>query len=494
MNEMRLASRIPNRLRRIVLAGLLAWFTMASGVTSALGDDNTRPTSQPAASLDPQTLFAQASPAVVKIRTYSKTKRPLATGSGFLIDAAGTIVTNHHIIKDAASVRVYIQKRSWLTVTKTIGVDKSADLAVVKVDGKDLPFLKLREALPKAGRKVYAIGCPRGLTNKLNDALVSGLRRDPGMTLIRISAPISYGSSGGPLLSSDGAVVGVTTSSFSRKRAPGFAVPVERVLRLIKKPTLPPRGTSGPLKSPYAKAENNSKIYESLAPLLSEMPRDIIPTDGKPFSDRQRSRFTKWIAKNVAPGTVVGFTGECARSSGAKSDTVTLRFKRSVLPIHGRNGYLWVAARFDARLAENFLKSKAGKTLTIHGQILSLKDYTWYPHYWNLTLTLSNCASGKAPLPRKAPGKTPKTAPEKTPKKTPEKTAEKTPEKPKPASRPAKPKRTNEGKARSQLGLAKSYIDSGLKTKAVKVLKAIVAKYPKTSAAADAKAELRKLD
>ena len=82
-----------------------------------------------------------------------------------MIDAAGTIVTNHHVIKDAASARVYIQKRPSLPVVKIVAVDEHADLAIIKVDGKDLPFLKLRVAPPKVGEKVFAIGSPRGWTN-----------------------------------------------------------------------------------------------------------------------------------------------------------------------------------------------------------------------------------------------------------------------------------------------------------------------------------------
>ncbi len=89
MNEMCLVSRVPHRFGRIVPAGLLICFTMLARVSSTLADEISPPTTQPAMSLSAQKLFAQASPAVVKIHTYNAGGRPLGQGSGFLIDAAG---------------------------------------------------------------------------------------------------------------------------------------------------------------------------------------------------------------------------------------------------------------------------------------------------------------------------------------------------------------------------------------------------------------------
>ena len=483
--------------KSVVFIGALICLVVAAGGGSVSAQDAPTPATQPAIPLDAQKLFAQASPAVVKIRTYSKTGRAIATGSGFLIDAAGTIVTNHHVIKDAASARVYIQKRPSLPVVKIVAVDEHADLAIIKVDGKDLPFLKLRVAPPKVGEKVFAIGSPRGWTNTLSDGLVSGLRREGGKTFIQTSTPISHGSSGGPLLSSDGAVVGVTTSGFSGEGALGFAVPAERVARLIKTPTVTSKNASKLLKPPEVKAAEAPKVYRSLSSLLSQMPRNLIPVRNKPFSSLQRDLFKKWIAENVIPGTVVGFTGKLSesghsipnsicvwtgdgalyyKSGDASANSIALYFD-SAISIHGRKGCLWVRANFDARFAQNLLKLKPGTNVTIHGKVVvwprrvkSILPTYWYflrkgDHYYIINLCLTDCAFGKIPLPKK----------------------------PKAASRPAKPKRTDEDKARSQLALAKNYIGAGLKTKALDVLKELIAKYPKTHAATAAQAELEKL-
>jgi len=283
------------RPKSIVFIGALTCLVAAMECGLASAADV--PTTKPAASLDAQALFAKASPAVVKIFIRFKT-RTVSTGSGFLVDAYGTIVTNYHVIKripgvitlgpngkikpvvpvgaarreilikmrqEIAGVRgrnatdrkrelreqyeerlagrtpiidnglaahVYVQNQPALLVATIVAVDRQADLAVIKVEGSKLPFMKIREAPPKVGEKIYAIGSPEGLTNTLSDGLISGLRSHGKLSLIQISAPISHGSSGGPLISSNGMVVGVTTLIMVRGENLGFAVPAERVSRL----------------------------------------------------------------------------------------------------------------------------------------------------------------------------------------------------------------------------------------------------------------------
>ena len=468
MNEMCLASRVPHRLRRIVPAGLLICFTMLAGVGSALAADNAPPTTKPAMSLSAQKLFAQASPAVVKIHTYNAGGRPLGQGSGFLIDAAGTIVTNHHVIKDAASARVYIQNQPSLPVTRIVAVDKQADLAIIKVDGKDLPFLKLRVGLPKVGEKVYAIGSPRGLTNTLSDGLVSGLRRDSGITEIQTSAPITHGSSGGPLLSSDGVVVGVTTKGRIGGGDLNFAVPAERVASLLKKPSLPSRSTPKLLNPPEAKAAGAPKVYKSLAALLSKIPRNLIPEGTRRFTSLQCSLINDCFVANAPPGTVLALAGRFWFSEpDRRSDGIRIYFISGDVFIHQRKVRLRAGAYIPKRLVEDVLRLKRGKAVILHGRIdkITIECHDGEPRGL-LRLTLTDCAFGSIPPSRKPR------------------------EKPKPTSRPAKPKRTDEDKARSQLSLAKSYIGAGLKTKALDVLKELIAKYPKTQAATEARTTL----
>jgi len=431
---------------------------------------------QPAVSTGAQTLFAQASPAVVKIRTYTKTNRPLATGSGFLVDGSGTIVTNHHVIEDAASARVYIQKKGWLPVTKVIGVRESRDLAIIRVDGKDLPSLKLKTTLPKVGEKVYAIGSPHGLTNTLSDGLVSGLRRQGLITLIQTSAPISHGSSGGPLLNSAGDVLGVTSSGIFKGENLGFAVPAIWVSRLIKKPVLPSQSTHTLLKPPSIKVDTAPKVYRSLQSLLSKVPRNLIPKN-RLFTSLQFSLLNEWFAANAPPGTIQGLRGEFYSSSPDRGrKRIGIIFKSGHISLQQCKVSIHAIAYVPMRFAADVLRLKRGKTVILHGQIHTLniscdgaivRGTSKRPG--TIRMSLSECAFGNAPLPPKNPSK------------------------PKPVSRPAKPKRTNEDKARSQLALARSYINAGLKAKANDTLKSLIAKYPKTQAATKAKTILKSL-
>ena len=121
-----------------------------------------------------------------------------------------------------------------------LALDEDADLAVLKVNGSSLPYLKLapKGRFPEVGSRVYAIGNPQGLSNTLSEGLVSGLRDEPkNLKLIQTTAAISSGSSGGPLLDAVGNVVGVTTASLAGPLTQNlnFAVPATNVYAILEK-------------------------------------------------------------------------------------------------------------------------------------------------------------------------------------------------------------------------------------------------------------------
>jgi tetratricopeptide (TPR) repeat protein len=121
-------------------------------------------------------------------------------------------------------------------VEGVLAVDPTCDLALLKVMANYMPCLDVSTtSVPPTGTRVFAIGNPQGLSNTLSDGLVSGVRLDPhGMNVIQTTAAISPGSSGGPLLTADGTVVGVTTFQSSSGQNLNFAIPAERVHPLIK--------------------------------------------------------------------------------------------------------------------------------------------------------------------------------------------------------------------------------------------------------------------
>ncbi len=199
-------------------------------LSAAAQDDTNR-------KLSPAELFQQTSPAIVRVDRYDQGSFT-GMGTGFFISDQGLLVTNHHVIRDGDLWRVVFGDDRSLDVAGIVAINEQADVAVLKVKGRWLPYLALgEERLPAPGEKVLAIGNPLGLTNTISDGLLSGYRDTPGRPrMLQISAPISQGSSGGPLfLDGDPRVVGVTTSVASEGQNLNFAVPAREVARLLKK-------------------------------------------------------------------------------------------------------------------------------------------------------------------------------------------------------------------------------------------------------------------
>ena len=188
--------------------------------------------------ISPDALFAKASPAVVCVVVRDENFREIGLGSGFFVADDGTLVTNCHVVKGAKFATVVLPTGATFFVDGILATDETADLAILKVNGKSLPYLNLAPAseTPAVGMRVYAIGNPRGLTNTLSEGLVSGLRGNPGgPEIIQTTAAISPGSSGGPLLDPKGQVVGVTTAYLAESQNLNFAVPASKVSELLGK-------------------------------------------------------------------------------------------------------------------------------------------------------------------------------------------------------------------------------------------------------------------
>ena len=217
--------------------------------------------------MPPDKLFERCSPAVVRIVVRDKDHKDLGFGSGFLISEGGGLVTNYHVVDGATSASVIFANnpKVEIEVEGILATDKAGDLALLMIPGKNLPHLQLADGPPpKVGTKVYAIGNPEGMTNTLSDGLVSGLRSIPDpeakpdifdrlaatqpsvfhqiaakrfaeLTFLQTTAPISHGSSGGPLLTADGQVVGVTAGFLADAQNLNLAIPASRVAELFKK-------------------------------------------------------------------------------------------------------------------------------------------------------------------------------------------------------------------------------------------------------------------
>ncbi|MCY2930848.1 MAG: tetratricopeptide repeat protein [Planctomycetota bacterium] len=219
------------------------------------------------APFSPEQLFENASPAVVYIIVRDKDFKSIGLGSGFFVDAKGLIVTNYHVIKGAEFATARLSSGATLFVDGWVATDPEGDLALLKVSDGGYPCLRISHGgLPKVGAAVYAIGNPQGLANTFSSGMVSGHREiKAGFAAIQITAPISPGSSGGPLLNARGEVIGVTTAYLSGGQNLNFAVPVSSVSALMRKQgKLQTLASAGGRRLDSAETEEMAKAWAAM--------------------------------------------------------------------------------------------------------------------------------------------------------------------------------------------------------------------------------------
>lgn len=201
-------------------------------------------------------VFRFVSPSVVHITTLQNAASffsldvqqiPQGTGTGFIWDKEGDIVTNYHVIQGGDAARVTLSDQSTYKAT-LVGAFPDRDLAVLRISAPQdnlKPIQVGQSADLRVGQKVYAIGNPFGLDQTLTTGIVSALGREiesvtrrPIRGVIQTDAAINPGNSGGPLLDSAGRLIGVNTMIYSPSGASagiGFAIPVDEVNRVVPK-------------------------------------------------------------------------------------------------------------------------------------------------------------------------------------------------------------------------------------------------------------------
>ena len=199
-------------------------------------------------------IFRKASPSVVHITTLTHRRDrlslnvleiPEGTGTGFIYDDAGHIVTNYHVIRGAQAAKVTLADNSTWDA-RLVGYETNKDLAVLRIDAAADRLRKIdigQSSDLQVGQKVFAIGSPFGLDQTLTTGVISGLGREitsiggrPIEGVIQTDAAINPGNSGGPLLDSAGRLIGVNTMIASQNgvsNGVGFAVPVDIVNQVV---------------------------------------------------------------------------------------------------------------------------------------------------------------------------------------------------------------------------------------------------------------------
>jgi S1-C subfamily serine protease len=257
-----LAGALGGLIVLVIGAALIATDVIDTGDTTTVVRET--PSTQPAATSPdtggrtPRDIYAQEGRGVVFVQSQGVTsdssspfggpQQGTATGSGFVVDKDGTIVTNAHVVEGADSVEVRFDENGEFIQADVKGVDTSTDIAVLKVDPSDvdqLTPLPLGDSSKlQVGDSVIAIGNPFGYSRTVTTGIVSGLQREiqapNGFTIpdvIQTDASINPGNSGGPLFDSNGRVIGINsqiaTGGGQGSVGIGFAVPINTAKKLL---------------------------------------------------------------------------------------------------------------------------------------------------------------------------------------------------------------------------------------------------------------------
>ena len=180
-------------------------------------------------------LVAKIRPAVVTVVVYDANHQVAGIGSGFFIDKYGHLITNYHVIDGKYAAEVRTADGNSYPIVLVVADNKSVDLVKVLVDipREKVKWIKVSSDLPSIAEQIMVVGSPMGLEQTVSEGIVSSIREIPLVgEFFQMSAPISPGSSGGPVINLKGEVIGVTTFQFVRGQNLNFAIAGNSVLKL----------------------------------------------------------------------------------------------------------------------------------------------------------------------------------------------------------------------------------------------------------------------
>lgn len=173
-------------------------------------------------------IVARSKPAVIEIVAFDSQNKPIQSGTGFFVTGDGVAVTNLHVIQGASSLAGFANDGAIFAFESILSVPSGVDLAILKFTAHDAQCLKLgRSDSAMEGQRVLVIGNPTGLQGTVSDGLIAAFREN--RSLIQITAPVSPGSSGSPVLDENGLVIGVATLQRVDGQNLNFAIAVESV-------------------------------------------------------------------------------------------------------------------------------------------------------------------------------------------------------------------------------------------------------------------------
>jgi len=210
-------------------------------------------------------------PSTVLIAAEDINGQVQSLGSGFLV-SPNVIATNYHVIENSYSGYVKLVNEDVLyEIEGVVGYNIQYDLALIKISNNIGTQVSYKSSSIDIGQKIFAIGNPLGLEGTISDGIISGLRNIDGVPYLQISAPISPGNSGGPVVDENGDVIGVATYTYSEGQNLNFAVPVKYVRELLGNQT-PLVSLASIVKSTQSSSKKSSVDFKGasiLKPLIN---------------------------------------------------------------------------------------------------------------------------------------------------------------------------------------------------------------------------------
>jgi serine protease Do len=323
-----------------------------------------------------------------------------AQGSGFFISGDGYIVTNNHVVDHASEVTVTTSEGKSMAA-KVIGVDSKTDLALLKAEGGNFPYVTFASHTPRVGDWVIAVGNPFGLGGTVTAGIVSARGRDIGSgpydDFLQIDAPVNHGNSGGPTFNAEGEVVGVNTAIFSPSGGSvgiGFAIAsdvVKNVVQQLKESGSVTRGWIGvQIQNVTADLADDLGLKETSGALVAAAQKDspaaaagvksgdvITAVDGETVADPHdlarriaalgpKKTVKLALIRNGSPMTIDVVLGTMPADKTASADTrnsddnggasALAKLGLTLRPAHGQEGVVVAEVDPDGAAADKGLK------------------------------------------------------------------------------------------------------------------------------------------
>lgn len=229
-----------------------------------------------------------------------------AIGSGFFISREGYIVTNKHVLPNNSQAQIKTTSGKMFNVLQVVREDLDGDLVIASTDAppQESKPVNINAGLPESGEKIIVIGSPLGLEQTVSDGIVSAVRQNQkSVNFIQITAPVSPGNSGGPLLNMRGEVIGVATFQYNSGQNLNFCVAASRIIDLQQGTIASNRSSGGDLQSPqgrdvYVHADSSGRV--SFVEWRTGM------QISRPDGTLDRVKFEKWVMEQIGgnPDTI----------------------------------------------------------------------------------------------------------------------------------------------------------------------------------------------